>query len=91
MPPPKSNAPDNILNHHTVAELLEALEKKKTLKLPVECRGCGQEFIRNRSWQDFCSTPCKTAWHQRQRDSLVAALLARVKELEEELVRFRKP
>jgi hypothetical protein len=90
MPTPKSNTPSNILNHYTAEELIEAIEsRKKALTTPVECRQCRKEFVRSRSWQEFCSTTCKTAWHQHKRDVLVEVLWARVKELEGEVAEFR--
>jgi hypothetical protein len=90
MPTDEKNRPDNRLNNHTTAEIIAALARKKAAKIPVPCRECGKDFVRNREWQEFCTVGCKMGWHNRKRETLVAALLARIDELEKENIELRK-
>lgn len=33
----------------------------------IECPQCGAEFMQQRSWQKFCSQPCRDNWHRQLR------------------------
>lgn len=37
-------------------------------KIPVECRECGEEFVRKRPAQFFCSHECATKNQRRRHD-----------------------
>ena len=37
----------------------------KKHKRPPLCKNCGNEFTPYRSWQEFCSPPCRSQYYER--------------------------
>lgn len=43
--------------------------------LSKKCEGCDKVFQQNRSWQSFCSSQCKSSFHQKERSQMLSVAL----------------